>query len=172
MESKSEFICYSALQYLQEMHLEWLRADDLWEPLDQEHLDNPNEYILNRKGKLVGIIIDGTLAATIAMKPVESTRWEIMKLAVSPIHKRKGMGDIMLRYAIDHCTQEMKLSVVNGCVMGGNGTNREGVIQLDSSSKLHAALKLYEKYGFVSIEGFESRYETADVFMELNVPLL
>ena len=158
-----------------ELHLEWLHSNDLWEIADQNQLETPIASITDKGGLIFGIVIEDILICSVAIKPINTRRYEIMKMAVSPKYRKKGLGQTLLSHVIDYSINTMKTTkyidreigtgtgagLELGCATG----NEVGVLQLDSSSKLQSALVLYKKHGFVGV------YEGTDVYMERTLDL-
>lgn len=158
-----------------DMHLYWLYKYEVWEEADQISLDNPQASIFDSGGKIMGIMVGDTLAASVGVKPFGDSklRWEIVKFAVVPEYQGRGLGGILLRSAILYCTECMRGEAMVLCSDRPAGTRLPicGVIQLDSSSKLVSAVNLYEKHGFKFVKDFVSKYVTADIFLELEIDL-
>jgi len=123
-----------------DLHEEWLHRFEVWEEADQACLDDPVGSIINQGGRIVGVFIGGHLAASVALKPVGSVinyRWELLKLAVHPIHTRQGLGNLLLNWAIDTL-----------CIFIKKQRGVRGTLYLESNKKLTAAVSLYKSNGF------------------------
>ena len=147
-----------------EMHLEWLCGNKLLEPADEIVLNNPKKYITDRGGRLYGIVNLGQLIGTVCIRPESEGRWEMLKLAVHKNHRRNGIALLLVNNAIEFCRFEMK----------GKGLD-EGIVFLDTASKLSAAVGLYRKFGFataIQSSDKEIQYETADLYLELKINLI
>jgi len=161
-----------------DMHLHWLHKYTLWEEADQIALDNPQASIYDQGGKVMGLFAGDTkdiLAASIAVVPVEGSkfRWEIVKFAVIPDYQSKGMGGIIFRSAVSYCTLRMQeeVNMLRTIPALQASIPPKGIIQMDSSSKLVSAVRLYQNHGFKLVEDHVGRYVTADIFLELEVEL-
>ena len=124
-----------------DLHEEWLHRFDVWEEADQACLDDPVGHIIDQGGRIVGVFIGGHLAATVAMKPMGSpvnNKWELIKLAVHPLHTRQGLGKLLLHWVIDTLCASIKKK-------GGV----RGTLYLESNTKLVAAISLYNSNSFM-----------------------
>ena len=79
--------------------------------------------------------------------------WELVKLAVSPEERGRGLGRLLSSLALEYAEDRGAKKVV-----------------LVSSSKLAAAVRLYESLGFRHAPmPADPGYATADVYMELEL---
>lgn len=133
----------------------WLDEHALYEPADELQLATPQAYIIEKGGAVFIAVENGVVIGTAAVIPHGPGEMEIAKLTVAANSRGLGLGrrlaEACVRFAAD-------------C-----GTRR---VVLVSSHLLDAAVALYESMGFVhrpmpSIVA----YETADVYMELDLPL-
>lgn len=153
-----------------DMHLYWLNQHDVMEEADKVALSNPQASIYGHGGKIMGIVVEQKLVASIAVLPLgglDKLRWEIVKFAVLPEYQGKGMGGILLRSAIAYCTKCMR----EVAKRQHDPAATKGVIQLDSNAKLTSAVRMYESHGFKPLTDYVKKYLTVDVFMELEVDL-
>jgi putative acetyltransferase len=133
------------------LNLQWLQGHGLLEPEDLKYLDHPQETILDKGGQVFFALREGQIVGTCAVVPVSPTDWELVKLAVPPSEQGKGLGRrlsmVALAYANDHGAKKAVLV---------------------SSSKLKAAIGLYESMGFQHVPmPPQIAYATADIYMEL-----
>jgi putative acetyltransferase len=131
----------------------WLVSHGLIEHHDEDQLQNPWKEILEPGGQIF-VATDGpNVVGVCAAIPHTADTIEIAKLAVDPVAQGKGIG----RRLVEECLGFARL----------RGARR---VMLVSSSKLQAALRLYESMGFQHgplPDGVP--YATADVFMELSL---
>jgi len=134
------------------LNREWLDAHDLYEKEDGSHLYSPDETILRSGGKIFVALDRGSLVGTCALIKVSPVEFELVKLTVARSARGQGLGRRLTEHAIREARE-----------MGASK------ITLLSSTKLTAAVRLYESLGFVrkSIPA-DQPYETADVYMELE----
>lgn len=131
---------------------EWLEAYFHVEPIDRELLSKPEETILAKGGCVYFALVDGDAIGTGSVIPVESGVFELGKMAVTPAFQGKGIGRLLVRYAIDWAR-------------GHSGSE----LNLYTSSKLIRAIELYRKVGFVDTELGSTPYGRADVRMSLDL---
>ena len=135
------------------LNREWLDAFALYEEADGKQLYSPRESILDPGGEIYIALEGGNVVGTCALVRLSSAVFEVAKLAVSPEARGKGLGRRLTRRAIDRAR--------------ALGAAR---ITLLSSSKLAAALRLYETVGFERKPlPADQPYATADVYMELEL---
>jgi RimJ/RimL family protein N-acetyltransferase len=132
------------------LNREWLVGYGLIEPHDEEQLGDPFGHIIEPGGQIFVAMIDGTVVGTCAAIPYAPDAVELAKLAVDPAARGRGIGhrlvDACLAYARDR------------------GASR---VVLLSNSRLTAALRLYESYGFQPRPVPASApYVSTDVYME------
>lgn len=131
----------------------WLVGNGLLEPADEPHLTNPDETILAAGGQIVVAIEDGTVIGTCAIVPSDPGEFELVKLAVTPSAQGRGLG----RQLVEAC-----VSFARQC-----GARR---VTLLSSSRLGAALRLYQRAGFkFAPVPTTNPYATADIYMILDL---
>jgi GNAT superfamily N-acetyltransferase len=78
--------------------------------------------------------------------------YELVKMAVSPLHRGKGISKILMEYCLDKARELKAQKII-----------------LFSNSQLKTAIALYEKYGFRHVPVDDSPFVTADVKMELSL---
>lgn len=129
----------------------WLDAAGIYEEADGAHLYSPQASILAVGGEIYLAEDHGRVVGTVALVPAAEGDIELAKLAVSPSSRGSGLGRRLATWAVERAGQLGAARVV-----------------LSSSSKLSAALKLYESLGFSYLAPpADSPYETADVYMAL-----
>ena len=135
------------------LNLQWLEGYALIEDLDRKYLADPETHVLAGGGQIFFAVenqqVIGTCAA-IRQSPVE---FELAKLAVAPLAQGRGLGRQLA---------ETVLSFARAA-----GAEK---VTLVSSTKLVAAVRLYDSLGFQHTpEPADVVYETADVYMELRL---
>jgi putative acetyltransferase len=129
----------------------WLDEHGLFEEADRHHLERPRESILAGGGQIFVAIEDGEVVGVCAMIVRDAATIELAKFAVDNAARGRGIGAHLTTTAIDWAR--------------GRGARR---VVLVSSTKLDAALRLYERTGFRRGPlPLDIPYATADVFMEL-----
>jgi len=134
------------------MNLEWLDKYGLTESHDLEILDNPEEKVIARDGKLF-LARDGeNIIASAGIARTEGDEFELIKMYVDPAYRGKGISKTLL----DLCIAEARKAKARKLI-------------LFSNSQLTTALTLYEKFGFQHVEVTGTPLVTADVKMELDL---
>lgn len=131
----------------------WLVGHGLLESADEPHLRNPDQTILAAGGQIFVAIEEEKVIGTCAAVPHGPGEFELVKLAVSPAAQGRGIGRELVASTLNFVRQQ--------------GAQR---VTLLSSSKLDAALRLYERAGFKYASlPTTNPYETADVYMILDL---
>jgi ribosomal protein S18 acetylase RimI-like enzyme len=128
----------------------WLDEYDLYEAADEAQLADPVGTIIAPGGALFIALRDGAVVGTAAVVPHGIGEVELAKLTVSENARGLGLG----RRLAEHCMEHARRSSVRRVV-------------LVSSTKLGAAVKLYESLGFAhQPPPAVLPYASADVFMQ------
>jgi ribosomal protein S18 acetylase RimI-like enzyme len=131
----------------------WLDQHGLYEEPDEKQLADPVGQIIEPGGAIWVAVADGSVIGTAALVPHGPGEVEIAKLAVAEPARGQGLG----RRLAERCIEQARTM----------GARR---IVLVSSSRLGAALRLYEKLGFRHVSPPDHPvYATADVYMELDL---
>jgi len=133
---------------------EWISTYFEMEETDYKSLDNPQEYILDKGGKiLVALYKDEPLGVCALIKMNdENYDFEMAKMAVSPKAQGKNLG-WLLGQAIINSAKEL------GALK----------LYLESNTILKPAINLYYKMGFERITGRPTSYKRANIQMELDL---
>ncbi|MFC4162609.1 GNAT family N-acetyltransferase [Epilithonimonas zeae] len=133
---------------------EWISTYFEMEETDYKLLDNPQEYILDKGGKiLVALYKDVPLGVCALIKMNdENYDFEMAKMAVSPKAQGKNLG-WLLGQAIINSAKEL------GALK----------LYLESNTILKPAINLYYKMGFERITGRPTPYRRANIQMELDL---
>jgi putative acetyltransferase len=131
----------------------WLDQHELFEPHDDEQLRDPVGSIIVPGGAIFVALRGYEVVGTAAVAPCGEAEMELIKLTVAQSARGSGLG----RRLADTCLEFARAAGVKRVV-------------LVSSSRLSAALKLYESMGFVHRPlPADVPYETADVYMVLDL---
>ncbi|WP_445957440.1 GNAT family N-acetyltransferase [Yeosuana sp.] len=143
---------YSANFY--DLNIEWLKAYFYVEPYDEEVLSNPLKHIINKGGHIFFAELDKEILGTVALMPTtEASVFELTKMAVSPNHRGKKIGQQLMQHCIDFSKNKNLKSII-----------------IYSSRKLENAIYIYKKYGFVEIPVEDNcPYERCDIKMEYHL---
>lgn len=136
------------------LNKEWISTYFEMEEADYKALDNPEEYILNKGGKIfVALYNDEPLGVCAIMKMDDPNYdFELAKMAVSPKAQGKSIG-WLLGQAIIKSAKELGASK----------------LYLESNTILKPAISLYYKLGFQKITGHPTPYKRCNIQMELNL---
>jgi N-acetylglutamate synthase-like GNAT family acetyltransferase len=134
---------------------EWIARHFVVEEQDRRQLDDPVAAYIETGGEILIAEVDGHPIGCVALIPDGSGAYELSKMAVSPDLRGQGAGRKLLTAAIERARQ-----------LGARS------LFLGSSTKLPAAVHLYEAVGFrhVAPETLHMPYDRANVFMELVLP--
>jgi ribosomal protein S18 acetylase RimI-like enzyme len=131
----------------------WLDEHGLYESPDEAQLTDPESTILALGGVIYVALEGTTVIGTAALIPHGPDEMELVKLAVHPSARGRGIARRLTETCLAHARRK--------------GTRR---VVLVSSTRLRAALRLYESVGFVHRPlPATVPYQTADVYMELEL---
>jgi putative acetyltransferase len=132
---------------------EWITRHFTLEAKDVETLGDPTTSILRKGGYIFMVYADAEPVGCVALIPVGSGVYELSKMAISPHLRGHGLGRRLLQHTIAHAREIGARSLFLG-----------------SSTRLPAAVHLYESVGFrhVPPETLPPMpYTRASVFMEM-----
>lgn len=139
---------YSSFFY--DLNIEWLEKFFYVEPFDREVLKYPEKYIISKGGYIFFAIENEEVVGTVALLKHKEQVFELTKMAVSPGHRGKKIGQLLLKFCID---------------FGKN--NQFNKLILYSHTKLENAIYIYRKYGFEEIIlETDNPYDRSDIKME------
>src|SRR5271165_6506455 len=135
-----------------ELNEAWISRDFALEPGDYEVLDDPQGKILSHGGEICLAELDGVVVGCCALVAMGPGEFELAKMTVSEAARGKGIGRMLLRFAIGQAR--------------ALGAHR---LYLESNTKAASAIHLYEEIGFRHIPEPKhvSKYARADTFMEM-----
>ena len=133
---------------------EWISKYFEMEETDYKALDNPNEYILDKGGKILVALYQNEPVGVCALIKMQDGvfDFEMAKMAVSPKAQGKSIG-WLLGQAIIETAREL-------------GAKK---IYLESNTILKPAINLYYKMGFEKITGMATPYKRCNIQMELKI---
>ncbi len=133
---------------------EWISTYFELEETDSKALNNPEEYILNKGGKIfVALYHDEPLGVCALIKMDDPDYdYEMAKMAVSPKAQGKNMGWLLGQTIVNRAKE-----------LGASK------IYLESNTVLKPAINLYYKMGFQKISGRPTPYKRCNIQMELNL---
>jgi ribosomal protein S18 acetylase RimI-like enzyme len=131
------------------LNLEWLQKYFKVEPKDEKVLSDPQGEIIDKGGIIFYAQYNSQIVGTVSLLKIDSTTFELSKMAVSDGNQGLGIGKKLL----EHCLNEAKAKGIQKLI-------------LYSNRKLLPAIHLYESFGFTEIPVEEGVYERADIKME------
>jgi DNA-binding MarR family transcriptional regulator/N-acetylglutamate synthase-like GNAT family acetyltransferase len=133
---------------------EWISTYFEMEEADRKVLGNPEEYILNKDGKIFVALYNNEPVGVCALIKMDDEEYdfEMAKMAVSPKAQGKNIG-WLLGQAVINKAKELEVSK----------------IYLESNTVLKPAINLYYKMGFQKISGRATPYKRSNIQMELNL---
>lgn len=154
-ESKNVKIVEFESQYkeaFKALNVEWISNYFEMEAADYKALDNPEEYILNKGGKILVALYDDEPVGVCALIKMNNPDYdfEMAKMAVSPKAQGKSIG-WLLGQEIIKTAKDL-------------GAKK---IYLESNTILKPAINLYYKMGFEKVFGLETPYKRCNIQMEL-----
>ncbi|MCC8154404.1 MAG: GNAT family N-acetyltransferase [Tannerellaceae bacterium] len=134
--------------------MEWINTYFKMEEADYKALDNPQEYILDKGGRIVVALYKSEPVGVCALIKMEDPHYdyELAKMAVSPKAQGKSIGFLLGQTLIKKARE---LGVRN--------------IYLESNTILKPAINLYYKLGFQKVVGHSTPYERCNIQMELKL---
>jgi ribosomal protein S18 acetylase RimI-like enzyme len=138
--------------YFSLLNTQWLQQYFVVEPIDQQMLGSPEEFFINKGGKIYFALYNGKPAGTFALLKITDDVFELSKMAVDPEFQGKKIGNRMLEF----CLLEAHLSGLKKLI-------------LYSNTRLEAAIHLYRKYGFVEVPVNTNIYKRSNIKMELAI---
>ena len=137
-------------QEFAEMNIEWISQYFTIEPHDLEQLENPEDYILSKGGRIFFARYGDEIIGTVALIKVSETVYEMAKMAVKPTFQGLGAGEKLGRHLIEAAKKA-------GCTR----------LFLESNRQLTPALQLYKKLGFTEVPIGETLYSRANYKAEM-----
>lgn len=135
------------------LNFAWIEQYFVLEEADRKYLLHPHENIIEPGGEIFLALEEGKVAGTCALLKVDDATYELVKMAVSPDVQGKGLANHLMQAAI----------------AWARGKNAKKIF-LESNTILAPAIKLYEKFGFQSIQlalHNNSEYQRVNIVMEL-----
>jgi DNA-binding MarR family transcriptional regulator/GNAT superfamily N-acetyltransferase len=144
-------------QYLdafKQLNVEWISAYFEMEEADYKALDNPQEYILDKGGKIFVALYHNEPVGVCALIKMKDSDYdfEMAKMAVSPKAQGKNIGFLLGQQIVKSAKEA--------------GAKK---IYLESNTILKPAINLYYKLGFQKVYGLATPYKRCNIQMELKV---
>ncbi|MCV9927881.1 GNAT family N-acetyltransferase [Flavobacterium sp. LS1R49] len=143
---------HSAFKALNE---EWISNYFEIEETDRKALDNAEDYIIKKGGKIFVALYEGEplgVCALIKMDASTGYDYELAKMAVSPKVQGKNIGWLLGQAVIESAR-----------TLGAKK------VYLESNTILKPAINLYHKLGFEKVTGLATPYKRCNIQMELDL---
>jgi GNAT superfamily N-acetyltransferase len=137
--------------WFEKFNRQWIEEYFWMEPIDIEILQNPDEYIISKGGKIIVALCDKEIAGTVALKFIDPLTYEFTKMAVDKKFRGLKIGQALGEEAIEKAK-----------ALGANK------IILYSHTVLVPAVTLYKKLGFVEVP-VDGPYKRSNIKMELKL---
>lgn len=149
---KIEILPYSETlkPYFDSINRAWVEELFSIEPFDQQQLENPEQYVLEKGGRIIFASLDGEIVGTVGLAKVDEQTYEMIKMGVAKSAQGKGVGMVLGKAILQEAKEMGAQKVI-----------------LYTHSKLQAALKIYEKLGFQEVQVCSDKYQRCDLVMEL-----
>nr|WP_199000620.1 bifunctional helix-turn-helix transcriptional regulator/GNAT family N-acetyltransferase [Flavobacterium sp. ASV13] len=140
------------LEAFKALNIEWISTYFEMEEADYKALDNPQEYILDKGGKIFVALYQNEPVGVCALIKMKDSDYdfEMAKMAVSPKAQGKNIGFLLGQAIVNSAREE--------------GANK---IYLESNTILKPAINLYYKLGFQKVFGLATPYKRCNIQMEL-----
>jgi len=131
---------------------EWISTYFEMEEADYKALGNPEDYILNKGGKILVALYQNEPVGVCALIKTQNPDYdfEMAKMAVSPKAQGKNIGWLLGKAIVD-AAKEL-------------GAKK---LYLESNTILKPAINLYYKLGFEKVFGLSTPYKRCNIQMEL-----
>lgn len=136
------------------LNVEWISNYFEMEEADYKALDNPEEYILDKGGKIIVALYENEPVGVCALIKMDRPGYdfEMAKMAVSPKAQGKNIGWLLGQAILEKAKEA--------------GASK---IYLESNTILKSAINLYYKLGFQKVAGYPTPYKRANIQMELDL---
>jgi len=135
------------------LNREWIETWFTLEEADRETFRDPLGKIIAPGGQIFFVVEGAEVLGTCAVVRHRPDVHEIAKMAVAPVARGRGYGDLLMEAAVAFSRSA--------------GARRVVIV---SNTKLAPAIRLYEKHGFVRVPlGPNERYARADIRLERDL---
>lgn len=134
------------------LNAEWITEYYDLEPLDQYVLRNPEEAILRGGGAILVALVGNQVAGVLALRKLEDSVFEYTKMAVDTRFRRQGIGEALSHESFRKAKELGARTII-----------------LYSNKLQAAAIRLYEKLGFIHLPVENDVYKRANVKMKLEL---
>lgn len=137
--------------YFEKFNKQWLEEYFVVEPLDKWVLEQPEEAIIKKGGKVYFLTSDDKVVGTVALRFIDEGVFELTKMAVDKEYRGGGAGQFLCQAGIDKAREMGMQKLI-----------------LFSNRVLKNAIHIYHKLGFTEIPLEPGTYGRADIMMEIN----
>jgi DNA-binding MarR family transcriptional regulator/GNAT superfamily N-acetyltransferase len=140
------------LEAFKALNVEWISTYFEMEEADYKALDNPQEYILDKGGKIFVALYQNEPVGVCALIKMKDSVYdfEMAKMAVSPKAQGKNIGFLLGETIVNSAREQ--------------GAKK---IYLESNTIIKPAINLYYKLGFQKVFGLATPYKRCNIQMEL-----
>ena len=134
----------------EQLNRDWIESYFVLEDADRAVFADPAGAILAPGGQIFFVVEGDTVLGTCAVLRHSQAECEIAKMAVAAAARGRGLGDLLMRAAIEFA--------------GSVGARRVIIV---SNTILAPAIQLYRKHGFIQVPlAADDRYQRANIRME------
>lgn len=137
--------------WFEKFNRQWIEEFFWMEPIDVETLQDPDEYIISKGGKILVALYNKEIAGTVALKYVDDSTYEFTKMAVDSKFRGLKLGQALGEAAIVRARELGAKKII-----------------LYSHTVLVPAVTLYKKLGFNEVP-VDGPYRRSNVKMELEL---
>ena len=137
--------------WFEKFNRDWIEKYFWMEPLDVQVLQNPDEHIIKKGGKILMASFNSEMAGTVALKFVEPGVYEFTKMAVDEKFQGKKIGQALADAAVQKARKLGAKKII-----------------LYSNTILKPAIALYRKIGFEEIP-VDGPYKRSNIKMQLEL---
>src|SRR5688572_27051924 len=89
------------VDHFKNLNIAWLQKYFNVEPIDEEMLSNPQQYIIDKGGYIFFAALNNEIAGTFALIKVQEGVYELAKMAVDEKYQGQKIGNKMMEFAIE-----------------------------------------------------------------------
>ncbi len=144
----------SLKKHFRDLNYGWITKYFELEGLDEQIINNPDEEILDKGGKIIFAKLEGKIVGTCALIKIDDTTYELAKMAVDEAYQGRKVGKKLGLHCINLAKELGAKKII-----------------LESNKKLRPAINLYQNLGFVPvcIDHHKSIYQRANISMQLEL---
>ena len=136
------------VDHFKNLNIAWLQKYFYVEPIDEELLSDPKQYIIDKGGHIFFAEVNNEIAGTFALMKSKDGVYELAKMAVDEKFQGHKIGNKMMEFAIEKVKSLSATKLI-----------------LYSNTMLGPAMHLYRKYGFVEVPLENSEYKRSNIKM-------